>query len=232
MSKRTGTSRRFIVGSLLVAAMFIGASGWLLGWSSFLIVKQIDVIGLSVDSPLKTQDVISLSGVWVGEPMARVSGASIRRALAQVPRIGSVALVRKWPYRVVLIVKERVPVAGVVKGNQFSLIDSQSKIYGTVSVLPIGLPIIAVTGDFRTGLKTAMSVIDYLPEGIKRQVIRLDSSGADGLVLTLRRGARVIWGSSEDLAVKSRVLSTLLIGAGAVKIKVFDVSAPYAPTTK
>jgi cell division protein FtsQ len=220
------------MGSTLLALMLIGASGWLLGWSPFLKVKQIDVIGLSVDSPLKTRDIISLSGVWVGEPMARVSGASIRRALAQVPRIGSVALVRKWPHRVVLLIKERVPVAGVVKGNQFSLIDSESKVYGTVSVLPSGLPIIAVTGDFRTGLRTAMSVIDYLPEDIKSQVIRLDSSGTDGLELTLRRGARVIWGSSEDLAVKSRVLSTLLSGAGAGKIRVFDVSAPYAPTTK
>jgi cell division protein FtsQ len=218
--------------SLLIATMVIGASGWILGWSPLLKVKQIDVIGLSVDSPLKTQEVISLSGIWIGEPMARVSGASIRRALAQVPRIGSVALVRKWPHRVVLLIKERVPVAGVVKGNQFSLIDGESKVYGTVSVLPLGLLTIAITGDFRTGLKTAMSVINNLPEGIKRQVIRLDSSGADGLQLTLRRGARVILGSSEDLAVKSRVLSTLLSGAGAGKIKVFDVSAPYAPTTK
>jgi cell division protein FtsQ len=221
-----------MVGATLLALLIIGASGWLLGWSSFLTVKQIVVIGLSADSPLKGQEVISFSGVKIGEPMARVSGASIKRELAQMPRIRSVSLIRKWPHKVVLMIKERVPVAGVVKGNQFALIDSQSNLYGTVSVLPVGLPIIAIAGDFQTGLKTAMSVITYLPENIRSQVTRLDSSGIDGLQLTLRRGAQVIWGSSEDLALKSRVLSTLLSGAGAGKVKVFDVSAPYAPTTK
>jgi cell division protein FtsQ len=232
VTRRTARSRRLVIGATFLAVLVVGAAGWLLGWSSFLTVKQIVVIGLSADSPLKSQGVISLSGVKIGEPMARVSGASIKRELSQVPRIGSVALKRSWPHKVVLVIKERVPVAGVVKGNQFALIDSQGNVYGTVPAPPAGLPVIAVTGDFQTGLKTAMSVITYLPEGIKSQVTHLDSTGTDGLQLTLSSGARVIWGSSEDLALKSRVLSTLLAGAGAERVKVFDVSAPYAPTTK
>jgi cell division protein FtsQ len=222
VTRRTARSRRLVIGATFLAVLVVGAAGWLLGWSSFLTVKQIVVIGLSADSPLKSQGVISLSGVKIGEPMARVSGASIKRELSQVPRIGSVALKRSWPHKVIL----------VIKGNQFALIDSQGNVYGTVPAPPAGLPVIAVTGDFQTGLKTAMSVITYLPEGIKSQVTHLDSTGTDGLQLTLSSGARVIWGSSEDLALKSRVLSTLLAGAGAERVKVFDVSAPYAPTTK
>jgi cell division protein FtsQ len=232
VTSRTKKSRRLIFGMTLLLLLILGGSGWLLGWSSILTVKQIAVIGLAPDSPLKSKEIILLSGVKIGEPMARVSGASIKRELASVLRIGSVALKRKWPHKVVLVIKERVPVAGVVRGSQFSLIDSQSNMYATVAALPTGLPIIAISGDFQTGLKTAMSVIAYLPENIKSQVARLDSSGTDGLQLTLRTSAQVIWGSSEDLVLKSRVLSTLLAGAGASKLKVFDVSAPYAPTTK
>jgi len=217
--------------ALSVVALVVGASGWALGWSSLLTVKQISVVGLAVDSPLHSDQVIQLSGIKIGEPMARISGSRVKRALAAIPRVGSVSLVRKWPHKILLLIKERAPIAVISIGNQFSLIDSESKMYATVAVMPPDLPVISVTGNFRIGLKTAMSVLVYLPDDIKRRVVRLDSSGTDGLELSLRGGAKVIWGSSEDLAVKSKVLLTLLGGAGAGHVNVFDVSAPYAPTT-
>lgn len=219
-------------GVVLLVVLLIGAVGWLLGWSSFLTVKQIEVVGVAADSPIKSDAIISLSGVRIGEPMARLSGASVKRELAQIPRIKSVSLIRHWPHRIVLLIKERVPVAAIVKGNQFLLIDSESKAYATVSVLPVEVPTIMVTGDFQTGINTAMSVITHLPFNIRSQLTHVDSSGKDGVQLILRSGTRIIWGSNEDLALKSRVLTTLLAGAGASKVKTFDVSAPFAPTTE
>ena len=77
-----------------------------------------------------------------------------------------------------------------------------------------------------------MSVITELPVIIMSQLTHVESSESDGVQLTLRKGARIIWGSSEDFGLKSRVLATLLTGAGASKVQTFDVSAPFAPTTK
>lgn len=222
--------RRRTISVTLLVLVLVGASGWLLGWSSFLDVKQIEVVGVAPDSPLKNEAIIAFSGVRIGESMARLSGASVKRELEQLPRIGSVSLIRKWPHRVVLVIKERVPVAAIVKGNRFQLIDSASHEYASVSSVPAGVPTLTITGDYQTGLKTAMSVITYLSFTIRSQVAQIESSGADGLQLTLRGGAQVIWGSSEDLELKSRVLATLLSGTGANRVKTFDVSAPYAPT--
>jgi cell division protein FtsQ len=221
-----------MLGMVLLAVLLTGVAGWLLGWSSVLTVKQIEVVGVLSDSPIKSQSIIALSGIRINEPMARLSGASVKRELAQIPRIKSVSLLRHWPHRVVLVIKERIPTAAIVKGNEFQLIDSESKQYATVSVLPSAVPTVLITGDYKTGLRSAMSVITELPVIIRSQLTHVESSGSDGVQLTLRKGARIIWGSSEDFRLKSRVLATLLTGAGASKVKTFDVSAPFAPTTK
>jgi len=226
MEKR---GRKF--GVTLLVLLLVGTSGWLLGWSSLLNVEQIQVVGVAADSPLKSDAIIALSGIRIGESMARLSGASVKRGLVQLPRVGSVSLIRHWPHRVVLVIKERVPAAAIVKGNQFQLIDSGGNEYALVSSAPAGIPTMKITGDYQTGLKTAMSVITFLPLAIRGQVIQIESSGADGVQLTLSGGAQIIWGSSEDLELKSRVLATLLSGAGARRVRIFDVSAPYAPTT-
>lgn len=232
MTTQTTKNRRRSIGVTLLLVLLIGASGWLLGWSSFLNVKQIEVVGVAADSPLKSEVIIELSGVRIGEPMARLNGTSVKRELSQLSRVGSVSLIRKWPHRVVLVIKERVPVAAIVKGNQYQLVDKRSKEYALVSSVPVGVPTMKIDGDYPTGLKAAMSVITYLPLTIRSQVTQVESSGADSVRLTLQSGAKILWGSSEDLGLKSRVLVTLLAGVGANQVKTFDVSAPYAPTTK
>ena len=217
---------------VLLTVFLTAVAGWLLGWSSILTVKQIEVVGVSANSPIKSESIIALSGIRINEPMARLSGASVERELAQIPRIKSISLLRHWPHTVVLVIQERVPTAAIVKGNEFQLIDSESNQYATVAVLPTAVPTVLITGDYKTGLKSAMSVITELPVLIRSQLTHVESSGTDGVQLTLRKGARIIWGSSEDFGLKSRVLATLLTGAGANKVKIFDVSAPFAPTTK
>ena len=232
MTIRIRRKRSRMFGVVLLAVFLTGIAGWLLGWSSVLTVKQIEVVGVPSGSPIKSASIIALSGIRINEPMARLSGASVKRELAQIPRIKSVSLLRHWPHKVVLVIKERIPTAAIVKGNEFQLIDSESNQYATVSVLPSAVPTVLITGDYKTGLKSAMSVITELPVIIRSQLTHVESSGTDGVQLTLRKGARIIWGSSEDFRLKSRVLATLLTGAGANKVKTFDVSAPFAPTTK
>ena len=222
--------RRRRIGVAFLIFLLVGASGWILGWSSLLDVRQIKVVGIAASSPLKSDVVITNSGIRIGEPIARLSGASVKRELGQVPRIASVSLIRKWPHTVVLVIKERVPVAAISKGTQFQLIDGEGHEYASVSSMPIGVPMMMITGDYELGLKTAMSVITSLPPAISGELAQIESSGADGVKLTLRGGVQIVWGDSQDPELKSRVLTMLLAGAGASRFKTFNVSAPYAPT--
>ncbi len=232
MNIRISRNRPRMLVVVLLTVFLTGVAGWVLGWSSILTVKQIEVVGVPANSPIKSESIIALSGIRINEPMARLSGARVKRELTQIPRIKSISLLRHWPHTVVLVIQERVPTAAIVKGNEFQLIDSESNQYATVAVLPSAVPTVSITGDYKTGLKSAMSVITELPVLISSQLTHVESSGTDGVQLTLRKGARIIWGSSEDFGLKSRVLATLLTGAGANKVKIFDVSAPFAPTTK
>jgi len=226
----TPARRRRNLVVVLVLILTVGVSGWVLGWSSLLTIKQIQVLGIAADSPLKSDVVIARSGIRIGESMARLNQRSVKRELNQLPRVGMVSLVRKWPHTVVLVIRERVPMLAVVSGNEFQLVDSKSVEYAVVPTAPVGVPTLVISGDRKIGLKTAMSVITLLPFSIRSRVTQLESSGSDGLQMTLRGGTQIIWGSSQDLALKSRVLLTILSGDGASRFKTFDVSAPYAPT--
>jgi len=209
----------------------IGSAGWLLGWSSVLDVKQIEVVGLAPGSLLNREIVISHSGIRIGQPMARLSGARVQRGLADLPRVKNVTVIRRWPHRVELVVAEREPRAAIIDGTQYQLADNAGNVYAKVTTPPSGIPLVSIGGDYQAGLKASIAVLASLPTEIQSQVVQLDVSSGDGVQFKLVRGALVIWGSSEDSALKSRVLATLLSGPGSKKIKRFDVSAPLAPTT-
>lgn len=223
-------NRRRNMAIIVILPMLIGASGWTLGWSSLLAIKQIDVVGVATGSPLTSSAVVAASGIKLGESMARLNQRSVRRELHRLPRVDDVSLVRKWPHKVVLVIRERKPVLAVVQGNEFLLVDSKRNQYAVSSKAPAGVPTLTIIGDQKAGLTTAVSVITALPKEIKGIVTQMQSSGIDGLQITLEGGVKVIWGSSEDLDLKSRVLKTILSGDGASRFRTFDVSAPYAPT--
>lgn len=223
--------RRRNLASALVALIIIGSAGWLLGWSSILDVRQIEVAGLAPGSLLNRETVISHSGIRLGQPMARLNRVRVQRGLADLPRVKKVALIRHWPHRVELVITEREPSAVIIDGARYQLADSAGKVYAIVATPPSGIPLVSISGNYQVGLTASIAVLTSLPTEIQSQVVQLDVAGGDDVRLQLNRGVLVIWGSSEDSALKSRVLTTLLGGSGAKKIKRIDVSAPLAPTT-
>ena len=72
------------------------------------------------------------------------------------------------------------------------------------------------------------TVFSALSGATAAKVSRLEAPTRDGIVLRLRDGSRVVWGSAEDSALKSQVLDALLPLGGTV----FNVSAPGFPTRR
>ena len=102
--------RRFLISTLLISS--IAFASYLLGWSSFLTVKEVQISGTEstsvILSELKSKNVEPV----VGEKLARVEIRSVKRVLSDLDWIASAEASRNWLAKKIEIqVLERVAVA-------------------------------------------------------------------------------------------------------------------------
>ena len=71
-----------------------------------------------------------------------------------------------------------------------------------------------------------------LPADLHAQVAEVSAPTRDAVRMTLRDGVVVEWGSSEDAALKVRVLQTLRAVPENAGVTLYDVSAPTMPVTR
>ena len=206
--------RWFLIGLLLLAA-----AGWLLGWSPYLRATSVNVDGAKT---ISAQQIITASGVTIGTPLARVNGARVERALSSIPRIASVSIVRGWPDRITIKVAERQPIAMVDQmgvdreGIRFPLAASEKA------------PQVRILNFSEQRFKTWLEIDRQLPIALRKQITEVALDGKDDIWFKTDE-LLVTWGSSEDSALKVRVLKELL--ARPATFTRIDLSAPLAPTT-
>jgi len=152
---------------------------------------------------LGTQDVPSdevrtAAAVRVGEPLARIDVDGIAERVGAIPTVGSVEVRRGWP----------------------------DVLFGAPSSTAARLPFVRSGGE--ASLRSALGVLAALPESERIRVVSVVARSRDDVVLRLRSGATVQWGSPEASDRKLAVLLALLPRKAAH----YDVSAPDLPTTR
>lgn len=213
------TWKWLIASAVVVLAI---AAVWLFAFSNVFAVKDVSVVGAEGN----LADVVLAAGaVPVGEPLATLDANAIAERIRTVPQVASVEVRRGWPNAVVLAVEQRVPVAVARTSTGLMLVDVTGTPFEQVASAPPGLLTIEAEG---VGLETAVQVVDGLPVELADRVTSVTATTRDDVVLTLKSGATVRWGSSEQSEFKAQVLTTLL----AQKAKAYDVSAPELPTTQ
>jgi len=211
---------------VLVLALAVGAV-WAVLWSSLLGVSRVEVVGTHRSTP---QAVEQVARVPVGRPLARVDLDAIRARVETMTSVASASVTRSFPHTVRITIVERTPVA--VAGpsfGPFELVDATGVDLGRTSIRPKSLPLIQLdpgTADPAT-FRSAAAVAAALPPALVAQVVAISASSPDGVSLALVGGARVRWGGSDRSADKAQVLHALL----AHRARIYDVSAPDAPTT-
>jgi cell division protein FtsQ len=129
-------------------------------------------------------------------------------------------------------VQERRPAVAVPVAGGVRLFGADGVDLGVVARPPAGLPRLVVPAGAlrpRTVL-AAEQAWSGLPRGLAAEVVQAGATSPDGVWFALRAGARVVWGSSGDGAVKAEVLAALRRTAPATRGTTFDVSAPDAPS--
>ncbi|MFI6056997.1 cell division protein FtsQ/DivIB [Streptomyces sp. NPDC051286] len=231
---RRRPSRRLLI--VIAVAVLLLASGvvWALYGSSWFRVEQVRTTGVEVLTPAEVE---SAAAVPMGAPLVSVDTDAMAARLRQkLPRIDSVDVVRSWPHEIGLKVTERQPVLLVKKGAKFIEVDAKGVRFATVDKAPGRVPLLELTPHQSAGLRRfgsgrlvreAVRVAGGLPREVAKdtQIVRVTSY--DSISLQLTGGRTVVWGSSEEGAVKARVLTALM--KAAPKAGHFDVSAPTAP---
>lgn len=213
---------------LAVIVPILAALGWLLFFSPWLAVTQVQVTVSSapeIAGPLTAEEVQAVAAVDPGTPLMRVDTGAIEQRVAALPQVESASVSRSWPDAIVIEVVRRTPVALVANAGGYDVVDAAGAVIRTASTVEQGLPVVRASGD---GVGAAVAVARELPEDIRRRVVGIEATTRNDVTLVLDDGAEVMWGSAEEGPVKAEVLAVLL---KEVDARYYDVSAPGVPAT-
>ncbi|MDQ1483313.1 MAG: cell division protein FtsQ, partial [Actinomycetota bacterium] len=200
-------------------------AGWLVGFSSALAARRVDVRGVRTLSPT---DVRAAAQVPLGTPLARQDVDAIAGRVAGLKPVQRVQVTRQWPETIRITVQERTPVLAVRQPDGFLLVDATGYPYLTVTQVPADV-VLADIDPGNPALLTEVGVVAHaLPRVLKRKITHVGAYSADAIRLTLTDGDVVVWGSSDESPLKAQVLEALL----KRKASSYDVSAPHSPATR
>ncbi|WP_370287522.1 cell division protein FtsQ/DivIB [Nocardioides sp.] len=216
---------RYVLAAVLVVAL-AGFATYAVYFSPWLRTESVRVEGTSL---VPRDQVLATAKVPVGEALMSVDITSVERRVESLAAVKDVDVTRSWPHSISIKVTERVPVAVLELGGRRLALDAAGTAFTAPSRAREGLPRMRVgaTAD-RDALQEGASVITALAPDVARMVDYLEVRTIDEIVLHLRGGRLVRWGSAEQSSDKARVLLALLTRDA----RVYDVSVPGAPTTR
>ena len=205
---------------ILIFALIV----YLIAWSSLFTVSKVVVMGT------KQSSIQQLSGVSIGEKLARVEPRAVGRKLQEELWIEGVKLSRNWINGTVTIeVAPRIPI-GIFAGQ---FIDKTGTFFDIPGGSSQSLPVVeADSTEF--GL-SAIKLFTEFPQTFRSKVVTIKAKKQDSFEVNLKEGSRkiaLIWGSNSELNLKIKVYEALVVLKENSKISLIDVSAPHAPIVK
>ena len=219
--------------ALLSAALIFSALVYLFAWSPVLTVRAIEVNGLP--QGVSQQSIVSKSGIFLGEKMARVEPRAVSRAFADYSWIADLDISRHWISGKVSLDFTSLTPVGVFEGKAIAA-DGTLFIYpGT---LPTRLPQVSAA-NAEIGL-SAIALFKQLPQDLQSSMVAMTARNDSSITSIHKNGhkngagaeLRIIWGSNAEMALKVDVLRALLALPENKKVVRVDLSAPHAPIVK
>ncbi|MEW6060112.1 MAG: FtsQ-type POTRA domain-containing protein [Actinomycetota bacterium] len=201
--------------------------------SSLFHLRRLEVQGTS---HLTRREVVELSGLVAQTNVLWLDTRSVERRLESDPWVAHASVSRVFPRTVRIEVIERAPVAVVGGYGGLRLIASDGTSLGVVSTSP-HLPLIVVPPPWvadrgMPGLGAVTEAVAGLDPKLRSRV-KTVVVGMDGhLVLHMTNGVGVEYGDVGQIAVKSRLIRSILRWASVHGrlLQTINVSAPQAPT--
>lgn len=222
--------QRALIGGGIAAGVLLLIG--LVAYSPLFMVRTIEVVGTSrIDSTVVSS---ALAG-QIGRPLSLVDYGEIQRVLGGFTLIQSYATESRPPNSLVVRITEREPAVAVPTAAGFDLIDPAGVLVEHSAAAVPGYPAIdpTVTVVGSPGFVAATRVLDSLAPELRLGVASISAPTPDSVSFVLPdAGKTVIWGSSEQSALKSRILTQLLAQAQLSGAGQIDVSSPEVPVLR
>lgn len=220
---------------LAIASIFIlfGAGSYLLGWSSLLTVKQIEINGApTLNSEKAIAEGLNLS---LGDKLARVDSRALANRLQANDWIKSSDISRNWfNGKVVIDLEPRTPVAlYTAPGKPQVALDASGVSFQLLGQVPAGLPKVS-SSSVESGL-IAIELFTEMPKEFSNGIDRLTAVSPTNILINGKfsdRTMQIVWGDGENLSLKIKVITSLLELPENKLIRLIDVTAPLAPIVK
>ena len=226
---RAGRARRLKLAGLALLLVAVAALGsWAVWWSSLLDIRRVEVVGAH---HVSAAEIRGTAAVPIGRPLARLDTGGIADRVESIARIADVAVARRWPHTVRIIVEERTAAVAVAGNGGFVLVDGGGFAFETVGTRPAGVPLVVGADATTLGADRVHAVVETLaavPPAVRAKVTEVAAPSAEAVALTLRDRVHIVWGSAQDGARKANVLSALM----HTRARLYDVSAPDAPVAE
>lgn len=222
----------------------ISLLAYLLGWSSILTVKEIQIQGSNETSLLLSALNRQSIAPTVGEQLARVNVRSAERVLSELDWLKSVNVSRNWfNSKISIEVIERKAIArALTNQNNIVNFDSSGILFTPTSMNQMQnqdqLPLISSANNNQQDLSNVALLLQKVPSDLAYLITELDQisiTKAGYLLMSTsinNRPVRINWGTVEQIDQKFAVLKALLNLPENKAISQVDLSQPDAPIVK
>ena len=210
--------RRLVIALTLIV---FALAAYALGWSNLLTVSSVEMKG--------TGTFLSTT-IKPGEKLARIEPRAVAKEYEKLDWVQRAEVSRNWINgKITITITERLPIA--IFNNR--AIDKDGVSFAITNQSTKGLP--RIQAPSIDSAITAAAFFSALPQEIASSVQLVKVGNGEMYTLQMQATGHVIevvWGSSQDNALKSTVYKALIARAENSKILQLDLSAPHAPIVK
>ncbi len=210
--------RRLVVALTLIV---FALAAYALGWSNLLTVSSVEIKG--------TGTYLSTT-IKPGERLARIEPRAVAKEYEKLDWVQRAEVSRNWINgKITITITERLPIA--IFNDR--AIDKDGVSFAITNQSTKGLP--RIQAPSIDSAITAAAFFSALPQEIASSVQLVKVGNGEMYTLQMQATGHVIevvWGSSQDNALKSTVYKALIARAENSKIHQLDLSAPHAPIVK
>lgn len=225
-----------------VVLLVMAAAGAALRFAPIFRVEHIDVLG---NAQVSSDAIIAAAQVSGDAPLLGLPVDEIESRVETLDAVAAARVVRDWPDRVKIVVRERRPVGYVESSGGVALVGSDGSLYREQRQTPTDVPELPLPPGASVGVgdsypvgsgdldQAAFAVAVSLPRALQRSVAAVSGDSARAVRLTFGDGVVVEWGSAAEGEQKATVVTALRERQGwGRSFMVVDVTAPEAPALR
>lgn len=224
-----------VVGVLVV----LGFLAWFLFLSPAFRLEQDRISVEGANEWVSSEQVMDIADQQVGKSLLLVSDGAIERGLRDIPGVSEAKASKQFPNGLTVSIVAQRPAAMLkAKDGTLTAVDSQARILNSVSDQSVeGIPVIEVDDATQAvkgrAIKSAVTILDALPESLRGQVTSVSAATQDSIATTFANGITVTWGDDSDLKLKMAIADKIMNDPKVIgDKKEINVSATSRPIIK